>query len=188
MFRGQHLQTEEWFRHGRPQQGHGTTQLYDASGVTALMDHLIDPRSPQPRMPAEGLTNELHIRVGDRGAYRLRTFEAVRLDGIANGIRVHVKFACDGADFPVLGVKVTAYLYVGFLADHLFSLPRRGIRGNGSTNRPLRPQTMQRRNGAGRPTGRYCAKSAPERAGAVSGPDPDVPQKDFAGEQIDWEP
>ena len=55
--------------HGRPQQGHGTTQLYDTSGVTALVDHLIDPRSPQPRMLAEGLTNELHIRVGDRGAY-----------------------------------------------------------------------------------------------------------------------
>jgi hypothetical protein len=114
--------------------------------------------------------------------------EAVRLDGITNGIGVNVQLSGNGADFPVPGIKVTAYLYVRFRVNHLFSLPKRGIRGKGSTNRPLRPQTTQRRNGAGRPTGRYCVKSAPERAGAVSGPDPDVPQPDFAGEQIDWEP
>jgi hypothetical protein len=101
---------------------------------------------------------------------------------------MHVKFACDGADFPVLGVKITADLYVRFRADHLFCLPKRGIRGKGSTNRPLRPQTTQRRNGAGCTTDRYRTKSDPERAGAVTGPDPDIPQPDFAGEEIDWEP
>jgi hypothetical protein len=61
---------------------------------------------------------------------------------------MNIEFTGDGADFPVLGVKVTANLNAGFGIDHLFSFLKRGIRGKGSTNRPLRPQTMQRRKGA----------------------------------------
>ena len=114
--------------------------------------------------------------------------EAVRFDGITNGIGVNVQFSGNGADFPVFGIKITADLYVRFRADHLFSLPKRGLRGKGSTNRLLRPQTMQCRNGAGGAGSGHCTKSARERAGAVTGPDPDIPQPDFAGEEIDWEP
>ena len=174
--------------HGRTQQRHGTAQLYDASGVTALADHLINARGAQSRMLGQYLPNELHIGIGDTGTQRLGAVEVVRFDGIANGIGMNAEFSGNGADFPVLGIKITANLYVGFRADHLFPLPKRGIGGKGSANRPLRPQTTQRRNGAGCTAGGRCTKSAPERAGTVTGLDPDVPQPDFAGEEIDWEP
>jgi hypothetical protein len=174
--------------HGRAQQGHGAAQLYYASGVTALVDHLINARGAQPRMLVQSLANELHIGIGDTGAQQLGAVEAIRFDGVTNGVRVNVKFACDGAYFPVFGVKVTANLDMRFRSDHLFSLPKRGIRGKGSTNRLLRPQTMQRRNGADRINNRRCTKSVAELAKAVTRPDADVPQPDFGGEEIGWEP
>ena len=171
---------------GWAQQGHGAAQLYDASGVTALPNHLIDARGAQPRMLAEGLAHELHVRVRDTGAQRLSAVEAVRLDGIANGIGMNAEFSCNGADFPVLGVKITANLYVSFRADHLFSLPKRGLRGKGSTKRLLRPQTMQRRNGARPFSGqRWTITGLRSGAGFV---DSEVPQSNTAGEGTDWEP
>ena len=85
--------------HGRAQQGHGTAQLDNASGITALADHLINARGAQPRMLAEGLANKLHGRIGNRGAYRLSAVEAVRFDGIANGIGMNAEFSCNRADF-----------------------------------------------------------------------------------------
>ena len=71
-------------------------------------------------------------------AGRLSTIEAIRFDGIAHHIRMNVEFAGNGADFPVLGVKVTANLDARFRADHEFLLPHREYRGKGSTNRPFR--------------------------------------------------
>jgi hypothetical protein len=47
--------------------------------------------------------------------------EAVGFNGVSNGIRVNTQFSGDGADFPMLGVKVTANLNVGFWIDHLGS-------------------------------------------------------------------
>ena len=75
--------------------------------------------------------------------------EAVGFNGFANGIRVNAQFAGDGADLPMLGVKITANLDVRFWIDHRFPNPDRGVRGKGSTKRPLRPQMMQRKNHTG---------------------------------------
>src|SRR5215471_8298927 len=85
----------------------------------------------------------------------LTAMEAVGLDGVADSVLVNAQLAGDGADLPMLGVKVTANLDVGFRIDHLvFSLDR-GIRGKGSTKWPLRPQRIQHNNrmgcGVGRP-------------------------------------
>ena len=82
--------------------------------------------------------------------------EAVRFDGLTNGIGVNVQFSCDGADFPVLGIKITADLHTCFWVNHLRSLRNREVAGKGSTKRPLRPHTMQRRKGIGRCSGRGC--------------------------------
>ena len=40
------------------------------------------------------------------------------LDGVAHGIGMDAQFAGDGADFPMLGVKVAANLSAGFRTDH----------------------------------------------------------------------
>ena len=175
--------------HGRPQQGHGAAQLYHASGIAALLDHLIDARGAQPWMLIQGLANELHVGIGDTGAQRLGAVEPVRFDGMTNGLGVHVEFSCNSADFPVFSIKVTANLHVGFRADHLFSLPDREIRGKGSTNRPLRPQTTQRRNATGRFSGLgRGAKVALEPDEVAAGVNPDVPHPNSAGEEIEKEP
>ena len=47
--------------------------------------------------------------------------EAVGFNGVANRIRMNAQLAGDGADLPMLGVKVTANLNVGFWLDHLVS-------------------------------------------------------------------
>jgi hypothetical protein len=47
--------------------------------------------------------------------------ETVGFNGVANRIGVDAEFSGDGADFPMLGVKVTADLNVGFWIDHLVS-------------------------------------------------------------------
>ena len=69
---------------------------------------------------------------------------SVRLDGVANGVGMNAQFAGNGADFPMLGVKVAANLRAGFRADHERTHLRRGMRGNGSMKRPMRPQIQQR--------------------------------------------
>jgi hypothetical protein len=137
----------------------------------------------------ERLAHELHIRVRDRGTHRLSTIEAIRFDGFAHGIGVNVEFAGNGADFPGLGVKVTANLHARFRADHKFLLRHRGYRGKGSTNRPLRPHTTQRRNGTGVLSGgRRSLTIAPEPEGAVTGFVSGAPPPHDAGEEIEREP
>src|SRR5215472_1698184 len=64
-------------------------------------------------------------------------------NGAPYGVRVNIQGLCNRADFPVLGIEVAANLYAGLRADHRSHL-RRGVRGNGSTKRPGRPQIEQR--------------------------------------------
>ena len=173
----------------RAQPGHGAPQLHDAAGVTAVADHLVNACGAQPRMPVQSLTYELHIRVRDRGPHWLSTIEAVRFDGVAHGIGMNVEFSGNSADFPVLGVKVTANLHARFRADHEFLLPHRGYRGKGSTNRPFRPHTTQRRKGTGGLSGRLrCLTAALEPDGSVTGCVSGVPHPHDGGEEIEREP
>jgi hypothetical protein len=44
--------------------------------------------------------------------------ETLTLDGIANGIGMNVEFTGNGADLPMLGVKVAANLRAGFRTNH----------------------------------------------------------------------
>ena len=102
---------------------------------------------------------------------------------------MNIEFAGNGADFPVLGIKVTANLRARFQADHEFLLPHRGYRGKGSTNRPFLPQTTQRRKGVGALSGRLrCLTGAPEPEGTVTGGVSGVPQPHDGGEEIEREP
>jgi hypothetical protein len=102
---------------------------------------------------------------------------------------MNVEFAGNGADFPVLGVKITANLRARFRADHVFLLPHRGYRGKGSTNRPFRPHTTQRRNGTGSLSGgRGSPRTTPEPEGAVTVFVSGAPQPHDAGGEIETEP
>jgi hypothetical protein len=186
---GECLQFQERFACRRPQPGHGATQLHDAAGVTAVADHLVNACGAEPRMLIERLADELHIRVCVARTHRLRAVKAIRFDGVADGVGVNIEFAGNGADFPVLGVKVAANLHMRFRADHEFLLPHRGFRGKGSTNRPFLPQTTQRRKGTGSLSGRLrCLTAAPEPEGTVTGGISGVPQPHDAGEKIETEP
>jgi hypothetical protein len=44
--------------------------------------------------------------------------KAFALNGTADGIRVETKFSGNGADLPMLGVKIAANLYASFGTDH----------------------------------------------------------------------
>jgi hypothetical protein len=54
--------------------------------------------------------------------------ETFRFDGIANGIGMNVQLLGDGADFPVLGVKIAADLHACFGVNHGF--PSTGVRAD----------------------------------------------------------
>jgi hypothetical protein len=106
---------------------------------------------------------------------------------------MNVELTGNGADFPVLGVKVTANLHARFRADHEFLLPRLcpqwGYRGKGSTNRPFLPHMTQRRKGIGCLSGRLrCPTAEPEPERAVTGGVSGVPQPHDGGEEIEREP
>jgi hypothetical protein len=44
--------------------------------------------------------------------------KVIGFDGVANSVGVNAQLLCDGADFPMLGVKIAANLGAGFWADH----------------------------------------------------------------------
>ena len=148
----------------------------------------MNAHGPQSRMPIECLAHELHLGVPDAGTHRLATIEAIRFDGVAYGVGVNFEFAGNGADFPVFGVKVTANLRACFRADHEFLLPHPRYRGKGSTNRPFRPHTTQRRKGIGVLSGIRCVTAASESDGGVTGGVSGVPQPHDGGEEIETEP
>jgi hypothetical protein len=81
----------------------------------------------------------------------------------------------DGADLPVFGIKITAYLHADFRTDHSRHL-RFGMRGKGLTKRPGRPQNQQH--------SRTTAVAPMPTAGAASS----SPQSDVAGEMTEGEP
>jgi hypothetical protein len=97
---------------------------------------------------------------------------------MADGVFVNAQLAGNRADLPMLGVKVTTNLDVRFWIDHLDLSLDRGVRGNGSTKRPLRPQSTQHKNRIGCGVGQL----------RLIGIDPDVPHPHGAGEMIEREP
>lgn len=131
----------------------------DAAGIASLTDHLIDTRRTQPGMTVQSLANKLQVGIGDRVAQRAAPIEIVGADGVTDSVGVNAQCLGDGADFPMLGIKITANLGVGFWTYHFGCHPDRGIRGNGSTNRPLQPQWMQYRNGTAFFSGRSRTKT-----------------------------
>src|SRR5450631_1028218 len=78
-----------------------------------------------------------------RGPRQLRAFETLTLDGVVNGIGMDAQFTGNGADLPMLGVKITANPCAGFVTDHEKDHLRLGMRAYGSTKRPTRPQIEQ---------------------------------------------
>ncbi len=61
-------------------------------------------------MLVKRLANESDVRINQRGAQRPRVFESLCFNGIARGIGMTAQFRRNGADFPVLGIEVTADL------------------------------------------------------------------------------
>src|SRR5579863_4372965 len=90
----------------------------------------------------------------------------------------------NGADFPVLDVKVAANLRTGFRTDHQIAHLRRGMRGNGSMKRPARPQIRQRSHHPGCFWGWDCDGGGISKTTFASA----GPQENDAGEVIEREP
>ena len=111
----------------------------------------------------------------------LELLEAFALDRVANGVGVDAQFTGNGADFPVLDVKVAANLRAGFRTDHEMAHLRCGMRGNGSMKRPVRPQIRQRSHNAGWLSCQGCDAGGCSTASAI-------PQSNDAGETIEREP
>ena len=107
--------------------------------------------------------------------------EAFALDRVANGVWVDAQFTGNGADFPVLDVKIAANLRAGFRTDHEMLTFGSGMRGNGSMKRPARPQTRQRSHNAGCLSCQDCDPGGCSTASAL-------PQSNDAGETIETEP
>src|SRR5947208_1923239 len=95
-------------------------------------------------MLLQSQANEPDVGIGDRGAQRLRAFEALTLDGVAHGVGVDAQLSGNGADLPMLGIKVASNLRADLVGDHEGSHLRRGMCGNGSMKRPICPQMQQR--------------------------------------------
>ncbi len=184
---GKGFQTQERLADLWAQAGHGAPQLDDAAGVTTVANHLVNAGRTQPWMLVQGLPDERQIRVGHRGPQGLRV-ETLRLDGVAHGVRMHAQFTGDGADLPMLGIKIAANLRADFRTDHGLAHLRRGMRGNGSMNRPLRPQTRQHIQTPGRVSGQRGSKSPQDRSGTSIGIASTGPHSDNAGPAIEREP
>src|ERR1700722_7202325 len=141
---GKRLELQERFAAVRAQAGNSTPQLHDAAAVTTVANHLVEARGAQTRMLIERVANELDVGIDDGYSQRLGAFEAFALNRVANGVRVNAQITGDRADFPVFGVKVAANLRADFRTNHALAHLRRGMRGNGSMKRPVRPQIRQR--------------------------------------------
>ena len=115
---GKGPQTQKGFPDPRPQVGNGAAQLHDAAGIAAVVNHLVNARGAQAGMLVQGLPDELDIGIGERGAQWLRALKTLRFNGGADGVGMNAQFMGDGADRPMLGVKVAANFDAGFWRDH----------------------------------------------------------------------
>ena len=80
----------------------------------------------------------------------LELVEAFALDRVANGVGVDAQFTGDGADFPMLGVKVAANLRAGFRTDHCDGSPSLWNAWKWIDEASGRPQIRQRSHNQGR--------------------------------------
>src|SRR5262249_24732870 len=129
LFPGQRVEKQKGFTNLRAQACYSAPQLHDAAGVTAIADHLVDAGGAQSRVLLESLADELCVRINHGGAQWLSgAAEALRLDGVATGSGMLAQLTGDGADLPVLGVKVAANLGADFGAEHEDVSPSPGNR------------------------------------------------------------
>jgi hypothetical protein len=66
----------------------------------------------------EHLAHKWQVRIDNRRPQRLGVLEAFHFNGAPYGVGVDVQGLCNGADFPMLGVKIAANLYADFGTDH----------------------------------------------------------------------
>ena len=123
------------------------------------------------------------VLVGTNGLGKTMIAQNIHFNGTPYGVGVDVEGLCNGADFPMLGVKIATNLYTGFRTDHQAHL-RRGMCGKGSTKRPGRPQIEQRSQTSARFSSRLeGATRSTTAAGVVIV----SPQPDGAGEMTERE-
>ena len=67
----------------------------------------------------ESLSNERQIGIDNRTPQRLCALESFALDGVAHRVGMDPQFAGNGADFPMLGIKIAPNLRADFRTDHL---------------------------------------------------------------------
>ena len=69
-------------------------------------------------MLVQSLPDELDMGIGEQRTQWLRALKALRLNGAAHGVGMNAQFTGDGADLPMLGVKVAANFDAGFWGNH----------------------------------------------------------------------
>jgi hypothetical protein len=177
------------------QAGHGAPQLHDAAGIAAIANHLVNACGAQPRMLLQGLAYECNVGIDYGRTQGLCTSNSLRFDGIAHSVRMDTPFTGNGADLPVLGVKVAANLHTGLGTDHERAHLFLGMCEKGFTKRPVRPQNRQRSH---RPVCAACGSVADvsgpqgnavtDRGGTTTGVAFPFPHREDAEQVIEREP
>jgi hypothetical protein len=103
---GETVEAEESLAVEGTELGHDAAQLHDAAGVATLTNHLVKTSGAQAGMTLESLAQEVAVGIGETVAQRRLTTEAMGFQGGAHGVGMQTEFSGDGADLPVLDVKV----------------------------------------------------------------------------------
>jgi hypothetical protein len=102
------------FRPG-PVTGNQVPEVIWASGVAAILDHVVEPGSAQTRELCQGLENERQIGVDDRRAMDLLECRQSSLgEDACNAVAMDAQLAGEGADGPAFGGGVAQNLCFSF--------------------------------------------------------------------------
>jgi hypothetical protein len=137
---GKESESQECFSLHRAQAGYQAPQLHNASGIAAIADHLENTGGPQSGIALQSRSHELDVGIGQaRTQSGLATGQAV-LQSTTHGVGMNTELPSDRANFPVFGIEPVTNLSLRFQIEH----PAPPLQRYGLTNRPCRPQTMQR--------------------------------------------
>src|SRR5579859_468211 len=100
---------------------------------------------------------------------------------------MHAQFTGDGADLPMLGIKIVTNLNTRFETDHEKNSLRFGMGGKGVTKRPIRPQTWQHSHTPDRFSDQRGSSAVSDRGGVSVTFASAFPHSDDGGKAIKME-
>src|SRR6185369_16308867 len=90
------------------QRSHHSPQLYYATGITSLSNHLVNPSHTQARVSVKRLLYEIQIRLNQRHSLSRAAFETLCPQRASDGVRMESKLTGYCPNLPMLGVEQTA--------------------------------------------------------------------------------